>query len=517
MNRNNTVSPLQQLELQVQASSDDRESIYSFDSVSTNGRLLDRLGLDEDSDLNRRDSMMSVQTTGRLLDRLGLDDSDFSRRDSTLDTFRPTRLHPTMSSVVSERLGRNPNAQFQQRVPNLSQFQSMALNRNPLAQVADKKTVNVKNVVYNHRDSITSFQADITSQMLSSSSGDLAALVDRADLIRSVSTVIQNDSPTIPDTPKMHRQYNSDDDPNTTIDTSQDDDDDAFNFGLSESVLRTPPSRKRSSLRSPSAPIAGELSFQTSPRRVVSDSSPTQLIKSASSPRQSVDLLVESRTKSAIQLRSLGNHREASYQLQICANIPNSYPKAMYLYALALRMGKGVKKNDRHAVKWLCKSILALRLPDTTNINSYMHKLNDYQPEDLVLLIRQSLGPDADPLVALDNFGALLEIQLTKTISNNRLNIVLNAYHELGNAVLNGWGLSKADEALGMSLLAKAGSLGYVDLMLQLGELWSSKSKTHKKDLFEAAAWLRLSELFGAKLIGNSWIYKEKYIGKRKR
>lgn len=56
----------------------DTASIYSFESVSTSGRLLDRLDLDsEDFDedfLRRRESYVLLQSTGRLLDRLGLED-----------------------------------------------------------------------------------------------------------------------------------------------------------------------------------------------------------------------------------------------------------------------------------------------------------------------------------------------------------------------------------------------------------------------------------------------------------
>lgn len=99
--------------------------------------------------------------------------------------------------------------------------------------------------------------------------------------------------------------------------------------------------------------------------------------------------------------------------------------------------------------------------------------------------------------------------------SKNQSDILAVAYFELANAVLNGWGLNHKEEAQGIKLLLKSAAMGYVQAMMQLGEIWTTKSKTRKKDLNKAAVWLRLLELFGAKSMGNSWIYKSKYM-KRK-
>ena len=74
------------------------------------------------------------------------------------------------------------------------------------------------------------------------------------------------------------------------------------------------------------------------------------------------------------------------------------------------------------------------------------------------------------------------------------------------------WGLENRDEINGIKCISKAGSLGYVNSMVELGEIWCSKSKYHKKDPHKAAAWLRLGEIFGVKSMGNSWIYKDKYM-----
>ena len=52
----------------------------------------------------------------------------------------------------------------------------------------------------------------------------------------------------------------------------------------------------------------------------------------------------ESRTNYAMELRGLGNHREASYQLQIAANEPYNYPRAMFYMLWHLNLVKGQTK-----------------------------------------------------------------------------------------------------------------------------------------------------------------------------
>lgn len=284
--------------------------------------------------------------------------------------------------------------------------------------------------------------------------------------------------------------------------------------------------------------IPGFVTNSPTSRRIASDSSnpkvidsPTSSLKSnnsfsaASSPNpQNSDLTPESRTKLATQLRSMGNHREASYQLQICANIPYNYPKAMFLYAMALKFGQGVKKNDRQSLKWLAKTILVSNMMESnpnaasspsSYLNNYINKINELQPEELIFLVNKATNDNYDPNKFFDYYSSLPEAQQSKILHNKHANIALNAYHELGNALVHAWGLNKPDEAIGIAFLSKAGSSGHVDSMVQLGEIWCSKSKHHKKDHYQAAAWLRLSELFGAKSIGNSWIYKDKYMPKK--
>lgn len=237
-----------------------------------------------------------------------------------------------------------------------------------------------------------------------------------------------------------------------------------------------------------------------------------------------LEMTPEARTKLALQFRNIGKHREALYQLQIAANQPHNFPKAMFLYAMALRFGLGVKKNDRHCIKWLGKCILMYS--QLKALSDIVDKLNSLQSEDLVKLILKKLAYDfakdpvnngVDPFKLFNQMSRLSKTDILKiaNTSKNQSDILAVAYFEMANALINEWGINHRDELQGMKLLGKAAAMGYVQAMLQLGEMWATKTKFHKKDLNLAAAWLRLLEVFGAKLIGNSWIYKDKYM-KRK-
>lgn len=227
----------------------------------------------------------------------------------------------------------------------------------------------------------------------------------------------------------------------------------------------------------------------------------------------------EARTKVALQYRSVGKHREASYQLQIAASPPCNYPKAMYLYGMALKFGLGVKQSDRQYLKWICKCVLMYST--MTVMNDIVEQLNNLQPEDLISLIIKKLDFEikrdpglTDPFQLFHKFSNLPKSEILKlaNASKSKSDILALAYYEVGNALIGGWGLNKKDEVIGLQLLTKSGSMGYIDAMVRLGELYSNKSKNRKKDSYKAAAWLRVSEIFGVKAIGNSWIYKEKYM-----
>ncbi|CAK7915518.1 hypothetical protein CAAN3_17S02366 [[Candida] anglica] len=551
----------------------DGESIYSFESVSTNGRLLDRLGIESDytyddgdedeegTDWNRRASTYSVQSTGRLLDRLGLEDDKTNSSGSSLHQQlqqigrRVSHLgaQRNKSMTAASRVGvqRAPSAPLSSTTRYGAPTQTQPQQKHftpPQSSEYNVGQVSGNTVAATDNQSIWSLHADMASlesvatisQIVSIhsnesnwSSGTSGSSEASAHTIHGITT------PTPPETPKGHRKTNSLPEPDLdelAFDASEDgkhienedeDDEDEFRFtSASTSPIPNSPVQVSSQTHSrtpsnppPPLPYHSPSSFNSghlpttspTPRRILSEpiTSPNKFPKQDMSP--------PARTALAIQLRQNGNHREASYQLQLAANTPNNYPHAMFLYAMALRFGQGVRLNESNSLKWLMRCLLVSQ--NDAN-DAYAAKLANVSPEDMILVMNRSLQAEdeVDPGNLYEYYSKLPAPQLGKIVATIKANqnIGASAFHEVGNCLINGWGLPNKDEMLGMTYLAKAASMGSFVSMAQLGELWSTKSKHHKKDYFKASAWLRLSELFGQKSIGNSWIYKDKYMYHKK-
>ncbi|CUM63111.1 uncharacterized protein PRCAT00000678001 [Priceomyces carsonii] len=481
----------------------DQESLYSFDSVSTNGRLLDRLGLDDevqsnypDDDMTRRNSLVSIKTTERLLDRLGLDEPDELEPGNSV-TFIQTKNSKFSPITTSAGVNRYLSSR------------SNALAGSSSAPGSTNAKMNIKNipkniVLQNPNASIDSLKADVL-RIENSKPVETQPNVAFQPSTPKSSTQKSSYSPFTdsgsPCAPGQHLENYSG---NSNEDFTQ-------SPSISRSSATSSPRVPMPLMRTPSLPISidssGSGTSSPSSRRVLSDNTSTATLGSSGS------LTPESRTKLAVQLRGMGKHREASYQIHIAASPPHNYYKAMFLYSMALRYGQGVKQSDRNSLAWLCKCIITSSCSKTDTV---IEKLNTSQPEELLSRILRNLDNDdpVDPIQLYDYYSSLPKAQLAKVISmaKSQLNAVPMAYHELANALLNGWGLPSKNEIDGIKLLSKSASMGNVSSMNQLGEIWSMKTKHHKKDLYQASAWLRLSEILGTKSVGNSWIYKEKYL-----
>lgn len=646
---------------------DGGESIYSFDLVSTNGRLLDRLYLDDDNNeddddidnwMAKRNSVFSSQSTGRLLDRLGLDEQAQAQAQAqnqqynapisrTASAKQKLKLLSSLSLLLLGSLSRRKSSR--KHIPIPTNASSIGLNRTPSVPqnksrgrvspplnrngstssiTNSMKTNSTSNltssnsneytvgnvgskIVQSDNKSIFSFQADMASLEsvatisqkiptplslpMTRSALDYASKRDTVDLEDYSADIFgsSDDVSTSRNIPKLGRHKHTNSLPEPNLDQlpqafqrqqeHQIDDLDEFQFtpspteggytqgqaagqppplvrthtepvpqvrpllhvgastdapkstnnlfqGANSSPVSSMESRRSTSTShaerqspSKSSPIGrgGERRIASEPSKFVSRSMSSSSIASASpsSKFSKTDMTPSARTAWAQELRNAGNHREALYQLQLAANIPNNYPKAMYLYAMALRYGQGVKLNEINSIKWLLRCLLVVQNTTDTQSqsnNDYVSKLVDISPEDLVLIMNRYISsePEVDPIQLYDYYSKLPSAQLAKLIASikSQLNIIALTYHEVGNCLINGWGILNKDEMSGILYLSKAGSMGNIASMAQLGEIWASKSKLHKKDYFKASAWLRLSELFGTKSIGNSWIYKEKYI-----
>lgn len=500
INDSQTTSPLKRLQAQLTTSRDRRqpnhETQADLHKLPLNNQQ-DDYGAEDAStylyessewsefDLAKRDSMVSVKSTGRLLDKLGLDDDDFvSGKFSQPERRRSKPLSRGISLL------RAP-------IP----FQSGLQDSKPVRQPS-VKDVQLK-AIFNKNRSVDSFVADVQTNpdaelnrglsqtsLTSQSSQKSKRLEPAVKSVQrkavfntnershdsSVANVGENQAiepKKEPVTPKLnHIQAFS-----SPYSTSS-----PHNRSISESVPRNSPS--------------------TPTRRIISDSG---IVNTSPSNR---DLDPETRTATALKLRAMGRDREGLYQLQIAANAPFFYPRAMYLYAIALHLGQGVKQNDSGAAKWLCKLIL---LTGQTEVSESVAVQYKEQPLEALVALVVSLvkrEPPIEPLALYRYFSELPSHKLSKMSTKDSITA---SYHELGIFLVHGYGVKK-DESTGMLLLAKAGSMGHVLSMVELGELWSVKTKHHRKDYHQAAAWFRLGELFGHKSIGNSWIYKDKYM-----
>lgn len=474
----------------------DSESVYSFDSVLTNGRLLDRLDLeseefcDDDDFIRRRESFASVQSTGRLLDRLGLDDNS----DEQV-LLPPLRLKPILANSSSSLERMKTSASMGTPVRALSNSGRMPLKLAPYKVALQRGSL-----------SVDSLQGDIASR---GSSTSLVSLLDSGS--GSGSSGLALHAP---------MRLGSSRSKSFPSESSIKETDGELASGLHSSNLSLPTingSAQRYQ-QLPPLPTRNLSASSVGSATSVDSSSPVF------NPNAKFDPSLEVFTKKAMQLRLQGNHREASYQLQISASPPHNYPKAMYLYARALLLGQGVKLNEILAIKWLCRCVLVSYIIeaaplDGQNLTNYVSRLIELQPLDLLNLVKTNVAQeDLDPFRLYEKFQLFQPATLSRISANNQKdgNTVGGAYFELGKCLIAGQG-SVRDDVTGRLFLAKSASLCYGDAMVLLGELWSSKSKHFKKDLTIAAVWLRLGELFGKKDIGNSWIYKEKYMERKQK
>lgn len=464
---------------------DDAESLYSFDSVSTNGRLLDRLNLNidtyDDNDVDdfarRRNLAILVLSTGRLLDRLGLDDATImaSSPESSTSGTSATSVASPASAAVSALLSAASVERYRpvRASSQISVERMRLLARNPSQSRIALKQAPAQVVSQRSNTSVSSMAADFAVL----GSGSTASLQEPTAAVSGAS---------MPHTP--------------------------MRLGSSKSVPQL-------------SPIAEDSELLPRFQRSVSLGLATSVNSGDSGVSAKSEALVESAIRVALLLRSQGKLREALYQLQLLANAPTNSPKAMLLYAMALRVGLGVKLNELQAVKWLSRCVLVLQAAELEHIHeleigAMVAKMAALGPDELVALVMRSRDflESTDPVKIAAFYASLPPGQVEKLVltSSKDSTTQAAAFQQLGECVLAGCGTAQKNEANGRFLLLAAAALGSADAMAKLGELWQLKTKTFKKDLYVAAAWLRLAETFGRKDIGNSWIYKDKYMEPKK-
>jgi TPR repeat protein len=181
-------------------------------------------------------------------------------------------------------------------------------------------------------------------------------------------------------------------------------------------------------------------------------------------------MTTEEHVATGIKHHEHGDLRQGSYHWQHAAF--KGDPTGMLLYGLAVRHGWGVGKNPEEAVQWLRKAM--------------------------------------ESTVAAD--GSLLQEYRDNNTKRSQAGL---AFYELGMSYLHSWGIEK-DEAMALKSFEMAAELDDVDGLCEAAALYMHSGKGRKKDLMRAAALYRRAGELGASMVGQSWIYKDKYMKEHK-
>ncbi|CAI7677591.1 unnamed protein product [Penicillium manginii] len=205
------------------------------------------------------------------------------------------------------------------------------------------------------------------------------------------------------------------------------------------------------------------------------DSASTARPQTANTQGSPATLTADDHVSMGIDLHEKGSLNESTYHMRIAAK--QDHPTGMLLYALACRHGWGMRSNQQEGVRWLRKAVDSVGLEMLEN-------------------------PDAP--------GASKAKELQKAY---RAQFALSIY-ELGVSYLNGWGIHQ-DKGLALRCFEIAGQWGDVDAMAEAGFCYA-EGVGCKKDMKKAARFYRQAEDNGMSMVGNSWIYKDKYMAEDK-
>jgi TPR repeat protein len=173
-----------------------------------------------------------------------------------------------------------------------------------------------------------------------------------------------------------------------------------------------------------------------------------------------------------LELHEAGELLKSTYHLRLAARA--GLPEAMFWYGLACRHGWGMRENKAEALQWLRRSVDSGQL-EVADDESSKHE----EPADLAKKKKHR----AQYAVAI---------------------------YELGKCYMNGWGAAQ-DKALALRCYEIAGNWGDADALVEAGYCYA-EAVGCKKDMKKAAKFYRQAESKGVSMIGNSWIYKDKYM-----
>ncbi|RAK74824.1 uncharacterized protein BO72DRAFT_189818 [Aspergillus fijiensis CBS 313.89] len=185
----------------------------------------------------------------------------------------------------------------------------------------------------------------------------------------------------------------------------------------------------------------------------------------------SAPITADEHVTKGIECHEKGSLNESTYHLRIAAK--QNHPTGMLLYALACRHGWGMRPNQQEGVRWLRKAV------------------------------------DSVGLELMDDSNPSIPVRMRELQKAYRAQFALSIY-ELGVSHLNGWGIEQ-DKSLALRCFEIAGQWGDGDALAEAGFCYAEGIGC-KKDLKRAAKFYRQAEAKGINMVGNSWIYKDKYM-----
>ncbi|XP_014551120.1 hypothetical protein COCVIDRAFT_113724 [Bipolaris victoriae FI3] len=185
------------------------------------------------------------------------------------------------------------------------------------------------------------------------------------------------------------------------------------------------------------------------------------------------DLTPQQHCDMGIELHEAGELLKSTYHLRLAARA--GLPEAMFWYGLACRHGWGMRENKAEALQWLRRAVDSGHL----EIADDEDQTKNGQPTD----------------------------QLKK--KKHRAQYAV-AIYELGKCYGNGWGCAQ-DKSLALRCYEIAGNWGDADALVEAGYCYA-EGVGCRKNMKMAAKFYRAAEAKGVSMVGNSWIYKDKYM-----
>ncbi|KAK6526504.1 hypothetical protein TWF694_005087 [Orbilia ellipsospora] len=202
-----------------------------------------------------------------------------------------------------------------------------------------------------------------------------------------------------------------------------------------------------------------------------SESNSSTLLRPKTSGAAPPKLSPEEHLDVGIPLHEKGSYAESTYHFRLSALGGNT--TGMLMYALALRHGWGMRANQSEAFTWLRKAA-GLAQEEIANAEK---------------------DPSGKKPTWWENKSMRGKFALTT--------------YELGMSYTNGWGCTE-DKAVGLKYFEIAASWGDVDALSEAGYAYAN-GQGCKKDLKKSARYYRQAAENGVSMVGNSWIWKEKY------